>query len=96
MARCADRSSAIDAVPPRGGLVNITAPRAVERHLLEQWDSDLRLRDWEAFGAHCLQRLGTLGSAASRAQGEPLSAYENVRGTGNIHIWFDTLKASAT
>jgi hypothetical protein len=22
--------------------------------------------------------------------GEPLSAYENARGTGNIHIWFAT------
>ncbi|TNF55309.1 MAG: hypothetical protein EP308_06190, partial [Burkholderiales bacterium] len=45
---------------------------------------------WEAFGAHYLQMVGALGAAECRAKGEPLSAYENARGTGNIHIWFDT------
>jgi hypothetical protein len=34
--------------------------------------------------------LGALGGAACRAKGEALSAYENARGTGNIHMWFDT------
>ncbi len=45
---------------------------------------------WEAFGAHYLQMLGALGGRDCRAAGTPLSAYENARGTGNIHIWFDT------
>ena len=71
--------------------------RAVElfrqgRHdlVLEQWDSDFRLRNWEAFGAHYLQMLGAMGGAACTAPGETLSDYENARGTGNIHVWFDT------
>ena len=53
---------------------------------------------WEAFGAHYLQMLGAMGGAECRAHGEPLSAYENARGTGNIHVWFDdpTLCRSAT
>ena len=34
--------------------------------------------------------VGALGGAACRAQGETLSEYENARGTGNIHMWFDT------
>ncbi|MFM9039845.1 MAG: hypothetical protein ACKOQV_08015, partial [Betaproteobacteria bacterium] len=54
------------------------------------WDEDYRQRPWEAFGAHYLQMLGALGGAACRAKGEALSAYENARGTGNIHMWFDT------
>ncbi len=74
--------------------------RAIElmrqgRHddILARWDEDYRLKPWEAFGAHYLQMLGALGGAQCRAQGEPLSAYENARGTGNIHIWFDTPSA---
>ncbi len=43
---------------------------------------------WEAFGAHYLQMVGAMGGAECRAKGEPLSAYENARGTGNIHVWF--------
>lgn len=58
--------------------------------ILARWDEDYRRKPWEAFGAHYLQMLGALGGAACRARGEPLSAYENARGTGNIHIWFDT------
>jgi aromatic ring-opening dioxygenase catalytic subunit (LigB family) len=57
--------------------------------LLERWDDEYRKLPWEAFGAHYLQMLGALGGAACRAKGEALSAYENARGTGNIHIWFE-------
>ncbi len=58
--------------------------------ILERWNDDYRLKPWEAFGAHYLQMVGAMGGAACRAKGEALSAYENARGTGNIHIWFDT------
>ena len=82
---------------------NVSSPEAVAsdlgaiermkagRHdqILERWDSDYRIRPWEAFGAHYLQMLGALGGRDCRAPGEPLSAYENARGTGNIHVWFD-------
>ncbi len=57
--------------------------------ILARWDDDYRRKPWEAFGAHYLQMLGAMGGAGCQAQGEPLSAYENARGTGNIHIWFD-------
>ena len=58
--------------------------------ILERWDDEYRRMPWEAFGAHYLQIVGALGGASCRAKGEPLSAYENARGTGNIHIWFDS------
>ena len=58
--------------------------------ILQRWDADYRKKPWEAFGAHYLQMLGALGGAACTARGEQLSAYENARGTGNVHIWFDT------
>ena len=58
--------------------------------ILERWNEEYRRKPWEAFGAHYLQMLGAMGGAQCRAVGEPLSAYENARGTGNIHIWFDT------
>jgi len=58
--------------------------------VLARWNDDYRLKPWEAFGAHYLQMVGALGGADCRAPGEPLSAYENARGTGNIHIWFAT------
>lgn len=58
--------------------------------ILARWDAEYRRRPWEAFGAHYLQMLGALGGAHCRAHGEPLSAYENARGTGNIHMWFPT------
>lgn len=56
--------------------------------ILERWDAEYRRLPWEAFGAHYLQMLGAMGGAACRTEGETLSAYENARGTGNIHIWF--------
>ncbi|MDR6450412.1 aromatic ring-opening dioxygenase catalytic subunit (LigB family) [Paraburkholderia terricola] len=58
--------------------------------ILEQWNDEYRRLPWEAFGAHYLQMLGAMGGANCRAKGEPLSAYENARGTGNIHVWFNT------
>ncbi|KQP22659.1 extradiol ring-cleavage dioxygenase [Pseudorhodoferax sp. Leaf267] len=58
--------------------------------ILERWDADYRRKPWEAFGAHYLQMLGALGGAACTARGQQLSVYENARGTGNVHIWFDT------
>ena len=63
--------------------------------ILARWDADYRKKPWEAFGAHYLQRLGALGGAGCRARGEQLSAYENARGTGNVHMWFDTQGAAA-
>ncbi len=57
--------------------------------IVERWDDEYRKLPWEAFGAHYLQMLGALGGAGCRARGEPLSAYENARGTGNIHVWFE-------
>jgi len=70
--------------------------RAIEamregRHdlVLDAWDDDYRQVVWEAFGAHYLQMIGALGGRACRARGRPLSDYENARGTGNIHVWFD-------
>jgi aromatic ring-opening dioxygenase catalytic subunit (LigB family) len=44
---------------------------------------------WEGLGGHYLQMIGALGGADCHAKGEALSEYENARGTGNIHIWFD-------
>ena len=58
--------------------------------ILARWDEEYRRKPWEAFGAHYLQMLGAMGGADCRARGEALSAYENARGTGNIHVWFDT------
>ena len=63
--------------------------------VLARWDDDYRKKPWEAFGAHYLQMLGAMGGAACRAKGEALSAYENARGTGNIHIWFETATQEA-
>ncbi|MDZ5457330.1 DODA-type extradiol aromatic ring-opening family dioxygenase [Azohydromonas lata] len=57
--------------------------------VLERWDNEYRKLPWEAFGAHYLQMVGAMGGAACRAKGEALSAYENARGTGNIHMWFE-------
>jgi 3,4-dihydroxyphenylacetate 2,3-dioxygenase len=58
--------------------------------ILARWDEEYRRMPWEGWGAHYLQMVGALGGSACRAQGEALSAYENARGTGNIHLWFDT------
>jgi 3,4-dihydroxyphenylacetate 2,3-dioxygenase len=57
--------------------------------ILAQWDETYRAAHWEASGAHYLQMLGALGGRQCRARGTPLSDYENARGTGNIHVWFE-------
>ena len=57
--------------------------------IIERWDSDYRKIPWEAFGAHYLQMIAALGGRECRAKGTALSDYENARGTGNIHVWFD-------
>lgn len=57
--------------------------------VIERWDGEYRKLPWEAFGAHYLQMVGAMGGADCTAKGEPLSAYENARGTGNIHIYFE-------
>lgn len=62
--------------------------------ILERWNDEYRKLPWEAFGAHYLQMLGALGGAKCRSRGQALSDYENARGTGNIHVWFDTLSAA--
>ena len=57
--------------------------------VLDRWQDEYRKMPWEAFGAHYLQMLGAMGGADCRAKGVALSAYENARGTGNVHMWFD-------
>lgn len=61
--------------------------------VIDRWDDEYRRLPWEAFGAHYLQMVGAMGGRDCQARGEPLSAYENARGTGNIHIWFDAVDA---
>lgn len=51
--------------------------------------AEYRAIPWEGWGGHYLQMIGALGGDQCRAKGEALSAYENGRGTGNIHVWFD-------
>ena len=64
--------------------------------VLDRWQDEYRKMPWEAFGAHYLQMLGAMGGAECRAQGVALSAYENARGTGNVHMWFDGEASEAT
>jgi aromatic ring-opening dioxygenase catalytic subunit (LigB family) len=77
---------------------NVAADKqAIERlcagrhdRILADWDDTYRRLPWEGFGGHYLQMVGALGGVDCRARGEALSDYENARGTGNIHLWFDT------
>jgi 3,4-dihydroxyphenylacetate 2,3-dioxygenase len=57
--------------------------------VLDRWEGEYSKIFWEAFGSHYLQMVGALGGRECRAKGTTLSDYENARGTGNIHIWFD-------
>ena len=57
--------------------------------ILDQWESKFRKIPWEGFGGHYLQMIGALGARDCKAAGTVLSDYENARGTGNIHMWFD-------
>jgi 3,4-dihydroxyphenylacetate 2,3-dioxygenase len=56
---------------------------------------ELAKAEYEGRGAHYVQMVGALGGRSCRARGTPCSAYENAAGTGNIHIWFDLMKAEA-
>jgi aromatic ring-opening dioxygenase catalytic subunit (LigB family) len=64
--------------------------------ILDIWDEEFRPVFWEGYGAHYLQMLGALGGRECRAKGTPMSAYENARGTGNIHVWFDVAQQENT
>jgi 3,4-dihydroxyphenylacetate 2,3-dioxygenase len=57
--------------------------------IVERFPSLYAKIPWEGLGGHYLQMVAAMGGAACRAKGEPLSDYENARGTGNINIWFD-------
>ena len=50
---------------------------------------EYRAIPWEGLGGHYLQMISALGGPACQAKGEVLSDYENARGTGNVHIWFE-------
>jgi 3,4-dihydroxyphenylacetate 2,3-dioxygenase len=54
---------------------------------------ELQEAKMEGWGSHYFQMVGALGGRDCRFIGTPKSAYENARGTGNIHIWFDILAA---
>ena len=55
---------------------------------------ELRAARYEGFGSHYVQMIGALGGRDCRLVGTPMSEYENARGTGNIHIWFDVPQAT--
>jgi 3,4-dihydroxyphenylacetate 2,3-dioxygenase len=57
--------------------------------ILERFPTVYAKIPWEGLGGHYLQMIGALGAGDCRARGEVLSDYENARGTGNVHIWFD-------
>jgi aromatic ring-opening dioxygenase catalytic subunit (LigB family) len=56
--------------------------------ILDRFD-EYRAIPWEGLGGHYLQMIAALGGRECRAKGTVLSDYENARGTGNIHIWFE-------
>ncbi len=57
--------------------------------ILGNWDTRYRQLPWEGFGGHYLQMVGALGGAKCTAKATRMSDYENARGTGNVHLWFD-------
>lgn len=57
--------------------------------IVERFPTVYRKIPWEGLGGHYLQMVGAMGGAECRAPGIALSEYENARGTGNIHIWFE-------
>lgn len=57
--------------------------------IIDRFPGLYRKIPWEGLGGHYLQMVGALGGRNCRARGEILSEYENARGTGNVHIWFD-------
>jgi len=62
--------------------------------ILVRFDPEYRKIPWEGLGGHYLQMVGAMGGSSCRAKGVELSAYENARGTGNIHLWFDVQRES--
>jgi 3,4-dihydroxyphenylacetate 2,3-dioxygenase len=63
--------------------------QGLHAEVLDQWDAKFRPLPWEGFGGHYLQMVGALGGRECTAKGTALSDYENARGTGNVHMWFD-------
>lgn len=57
--------------------------------IINNWETEYKQRNWEAFGTHYLQMVGAMGGVNCRTKGTVMSEYENARGTGNIHMWFD-------
>jgi aromatic ring-opening dioxygenase catalytic subunit (LigB family) len=57
--------------------------------ILDRFPTIYRKIPWEGLGGHYLQMVGALGGRDCHAKGETLSEYENARGTGNIHMWFE-------
>ena len=86
------------------GLEHIISPeaRAADERviaLLEAGDHRTVLAEYPQFRAfspegmfaHYLMMVGALGGAACDAHGVAYSDYESAAGTGQIHLWFDTL-----
>ena len=48
----------------------------------------------EGMFAHYLMMVGALGGVACDARGVAYSDYESAAGTGQIHLWFDTLAST--
>ncbi|MEO5597676.1 MAG: catechol 1,2-dioxygenase [Novosphingobium sp.] len=57
--------------------------------IVDRFPDVYRKLPWEGLGGHYLQMVGALGGRELRAKGEVLSDYENARGTGNVHMWFE-------
>ncbi|HEX8415809.1 MAG TPA: hypothetical protein VF637_18290 [Sphingomicrobium sp.] len=57
--------------------------------IVDRFPTVYRKIPWEGLGGHYLQMVGALGGRDCRSKGEALSEYENARGTGNIHMWFE-------
>lgn len=57
--------------------------------IVDRFPTVYRKIPWEGLGGHYLQMIGALGGREARARGEVLSEYENARGTGNLHMWFE-------
>ena len=57
--------------------------------IIDRFPDVYRKLPWEGLGGHYLQMAGALGGKDCRSRGTALSEYENARGTGNIHMWFE-------
>lgn len=80
-------SSPENAASDREAITLLEAGRHDE--IIERFPHSYGRIPWEGFGGHYLQMVGALGGRACRAAGETLSDYENARGTGNVHMWFE-------